>query len=664
MAYKEYLIDPKIPEDFRVVPQNGVSQYVLEKSVHNACWDSIITPEGRIFFSFCSELTTSDYGALAEFCPKTGKVDRLFYSRDYIGNRPRAIRDSKIHTSLAVRNDGTLIMATHTTDKAPGHPAWLPEGYFGNLWEGYPGSTMFLYDPKSGAVTNLGVQTPGESVYGACYDRVNDVYYMLGFLRGHLYRYRFSTGATEDLGQVVERGCYRIVCGPDNNLYFSTRSGALCRVNTATEKIEHLGIRLPDSCREKKMNRSYLCAAAAGPDGRLYLASQFHETLSALDVRTNTLEELGSILPTEKYMNADPNHAYVGCMAFDGEGVLWMCVCGLRHNGEENYKPAASLVRWDVCRGGMPESLGLLGTPERLVTTSVSMFIRDDIMTVIGGNHADEGLDFTVISLPKLRESAAAGKKGPVATDRFVYPDCKDFEAHAENLRRTWSVIRSNSAVIQAKRIVPLRLWEAVPLSDIENSSVRRMAYRDGRFWGVCGNSADRYAFSVLPSREKLVLEPYVEEKHSWICSSVLPGKYAADLPAHPGRQYLAEEEMRIPLPGGRSLSATRNGYLSILSEEGVFALGKVCDGPVRDMTVTATGRVYGVAGDEDDLGMVFSYDDVRGLRRLGRLGTDGWEYGIASSCLLRACVWSEDDGILAVGAGDRLGCVYLLSFC
>ena len=121
---------------------------------------------------------------------------------------------------------------------------------------------------------------------------------------------------------------------------------------------------------------------------------------------------------------------------------------------------------------------------------------------------------------------------------------------------------------------------------------------------------------------------------------------------------------MRIPLPGGRSLSATRNGYLSILSEEGVFALGKVCDGPVRDMTVTATGRVYGVAGDEDDLGMVFSYDDVRGLRRLGRLGTDGWEYGIASSCLLRACVWSEDDGILAVGAGDRLGCVYLLSFC
>ena len=78
-------------------------------------------------------------------------------------------------------------------------------------------------------------------------------------------------------------------------------------------------------------------------------------------------------------------------------------------------------------------------------------------------------------------------------------------------------------------------------------------------------------------------------------------------------------------------------------------------------MTVNADGTlVYGVAGDRDDLNVLFSYDDERGLRWLGQVLTGSAEYGYHGSPLLNAVALKGDDSILAVGGGGRMGMVYL----
>ena len=48
---------------------------------------------------------------------------------------------------------------------------------------------------------------------------------------------------------------------------------------------------------------------------------------------------------------------------FDADGVLWYVISSMRDNEDDYYKVPATLMRWDITRGGKPESLGIMGTP-------------------------------------------------------------------------------------------------------------------------------------------------------------------------------------------------------------------------------------------------------------------------------------------------------------
>ena len=112
------------------IAQNGVHHKVFGgKGSHNAMWDFAISPQGRIYLSLCSELIESSYARLYEYLPGQDAFDLLFRVEDVILPADRTIRHSKIHTSLSFLPNGHLLMSTHTTDKAPAHPCWLPEGF-------------------------------------------------------------------------------------------------------------------------------------------------------------------------------------------------------------------------------------------------------------------------------------------------------------------------------------------------------------------------------------------------------------------------------------------------------------------------------------------------------------------------------------------------------
>lgn len=653
--YKQFLIDPKNPEDYRIICQDGVRQTILPKSTHNASWDSILTSDGRLFLSLCSELTTSEYAKLAEYVYDENRIIEHFYTKDYIMPHERYIRDSKFHTCMAEMENGDLIMATHTTDKAPDHPAWMPEAYYHSIWEGYPGSTLFIYR-KDGKVENLGIPAPRESIYGAVYDKKHKNYYMLGFMRGHLYCYNINTRKTVDLGQVTERHTYRLIVGADSNIYFSTRSGSIQRLNVDTQDIEDTGVLLPNSCDEKKLPRSYFASAVNGPDGKIYIAGQFHDELSVYDPVTNVLENMGPYKPAKEYTSGTSNNDYVGGMAFDKNGVLWLVLCALRHDKEEDYKPPCSLIRWDILNGQKPEFCGIVGTEKRILTTTVGVHYDKDknVLYLVGTNYADEGVDVTALDLTIFDQNYR--EKGEISKDPFIYPGNTKHSEHADNLRRTWNIIGRNPANFLAKKIIPVRIWKLVNSNEIDRSAVLEVGFEEDKIYAIFDNGnrivrldKNGTVLSVSENNKKLKLQ------------SPAP---AENLPYYPGRQYKAVSALSVELCDGRRLTATEDGILALVSDTSTFALGPVSsNGKVRDMAVNKEGtKVYGVAGDEDDLGMVFSFDFENGLRMHGRLCTDGPEYGNAASCLLTSCALSDDSKTLVIGAGDRLGCVYICS--
>ncbi|MBQ8892799.1 MAG: hypothetical protein IJ043_00130 [Clostridia bacterium] len=650
-----YYLDMDDHSTFRVMNPAGVRQYTVPSpTLHNACWDAAMSGEGKVYLALCSELTTNEYAKLAEYDPEQNTLKELHYTKEFIFPGRRFIRDSKFHTSMSWMNDGRLVMLTHTTDKSPEHPAWLPQGYFNHPFEGYPGSSLLTYDPKTGKMENWGIPVHRETIYGAAYDKHHNILYGIGYFKGHLYGIDLTDRSVRDYGEVTERASYRLVVGPDDNIYFTTRNGLLQRINVREKQVENLRIQLPHEKVEGRF-RPYLSAAANGSDGKLYLVGMHDKRLSRFDPATGELEVLGDYMPVEQFCKGVEANIYMGSMGFDQKDVLYYVVSAVKKGGGEEFLLPSMLMRWDLFGGKQPEILGLLGTKER-TTYQCCMMIMDrqrDRMLCFGTNHADDGPNFITVDLAEYRDQA--GTPGEQTTDPLVYRGNGQYDEYAARMHRGAAIMRQNSSAFHPGREIPVPIWMEYGDEDVENSAVAALRWEGDRLIAVCGK--EHFTQYTIDTAGRIL--------SAGPCQAPAPAEkpqIKGDLPYYPGRQYKRGAAKAVALSGGRRFIATEDGLLAIEKDGNFFALGPGwVHGPVRDLTVSPDGtKVYGVAGDEDDLGMVFSYDDTCGLRWLGHVMTGHFEYGYHGSDLLSAIALSENGELLAIGGGGRMGMVYL----
>lgn len=660
-----------------VLPQTAVQASVFPKGTpQNSIWDFIKTSDGRFFVALCAEGNISSAGQLHEYLPRERSFRFCFDLRKECMVTSRQIPPSKIHSSACAMPDGRIIMATHNTAPAPGHPFWLYDAYYSHIWEGFPGSHLLIYDPATNVVRNLGVPVPRESIYGGAYDPRHHVYYAIGFARGHLYRHELDSGRTVDMGQVAEFGAFRLTLGPDGNIYGSTRSGWLYRIDTDRQEVVDLGVQLP--ARPDVVARNHYAFGATGPDGRLYMANHVSDLLAALDVKTGRLEPLGS---------ADPGpidkRNYPCCpsgLVFDAEGVLWYAIIG----GAQGYMGLwAHLVRWDITRGGKPERMGLLGTPERTLWYCSEMILHDNILYAADTNHLEDPPGIVRVDLAALKASLGQPRQqsrdpmayGVLADAEQAYPgdvaDLGPFRALERAGKEGGSFGAKNTYTIQAAHAVVFRLWQRVPAAE---SSVRKIQWLDGRtVRGVCGAADGKNSHGFTCStdgRLTMLGEPQSRAADGAIPDpsglAALPESVrSVTLPHRQGRQYLARPSCCAPWRGGQWLVGTEDGLLARVDPGSgkAFSLGPVAPhGPVHQIVTNAACTIaYGLAGDESDLGSCFRYDDVNGPWELGRTYTsEGTEAGVACSCQPCCLALSPDETRLAIGAADRLGTVYI----
>lgn len=673
-ASEIYLRD--LPPDFLdMLPTDAVRRTMFPPgSPHNSIWDFVRGPDGRFFVSLCAEGRASASAQLHEYVPGDGTLRFCFDLAQVCMVSGRAIPPSKIHTSMDFTRDGAIVMTTHTTAPAPSHAHWMIDAYYSHQWEGFAGGNLLLYDPKSGEVRNLGVPVPRESLYGGVYDPKHHAYYMLGYLRGHLYRCDLATGEVRDFGQVSEFASCRITRGPDGHLYGSSRTGWIYRVDVDRRSVEDLGQQLPGT-PGYQARRAYI-SGCVGADGRLYMANQLSDRLAALDVRAGRLEDLGSADPVPAMKFNGPRT--VTALSFDAEGRLWYAL--LSQVGSETGV-WTHLARWDIARGGKPEIVGLLGTPDRaLWCCSCEIIHTDGVLYIADTNHADDPPGILAIDLAKLHSVPGRARERCRDPHAYVFLSdgdraCADASERFAHYRKHYypkaeegAFMAENAFVIRAQAVGLVRLWRHVPP---EQSSVRLLRWRDDRtLEGICGDW-DLRAFLVVDGRlqEAVPLGNADEQKER------LAGRAGLDalpawvketrLPHRQGRQFLARPSCCAPWNGGRMLIGTLDGMLALLDIGAgtVFSLGAVAPhGPVHQIvTNVAQTLAYGVAGDRDDLGHCFRFDDVRGVWELGRTFTSETELpGLACSCRPCCLALSPDEQRLAIGVADRLGTVYI----
>ena len=646
-------------EYFRTVPHEAVLHGLMDTDLqNNAIWGMAISPEGRVFFSVCAELTEPTSVRLYEYLPATNSFKCHFKFEEKVIVQDQQIRASKIHTSMAFLEDGRLIMATHTTAKAPQHPTWMLEGYYQHLWEGYPGSHILIYDINTGALENRGIPVPHETIYGAAYDKKHQVYYFIGMIRGHLYNLDLKTNVVTDMGQVTEFGTYRLLVGPDGHIYSSSRVGRLFRINVDTRQVEELGITIPFSSYGGTLTRNELNSGGIGTDGRLYIQVVWGDSLFAYDTKTNTLENLGHFVP--ETLNWPDRTQMIG-IHFDKFGLLWYGLV-LRDGG-------VRLCSWDVINGGRPVDHGFMGT-ERIPYTLAEVEGFGEYLYASDGNHLQDGNGIVCIDLEALRKAEANGVIGPMANDAVPYIPVKDgyklypydnwnegaegYHTYMEINKEHWGFYKNNSESVLAPNTRIVRIWEKIDF----DMPIKSLCFdNDGVLHGICGKE-ELVEFEI---KDAEFVKSYPAKAINEAEPIELPENI--DLPEMPGRQYQTIATASVKMGDGSLIVGTETGMLCRIKDDECYALGMACfNGPVRHLSTDARGeRVFGVGGHDMDMGMVFEYTHKRGLRLRGRCYAQSKvaPYMSLSSQPI-SCAVSPDGQWLAVGVADRMSCVYL----
>jgi len=668
-------------EYFRSINQAGVRQRIgLCDLDYPACWDTKLSPDGILYYAPADASGRAHHTRLVAYDYHTDSAWTCFKSELVTLPNPRQFPVTKLHESISFLSDGRVFATTHSTDRAPTHPEWMPFAHHTHIWEGWPGSTMVCYDPKTGTVENWGVPAPRESIYGATYDAKHNAIYMIGFMRGHVYRYSLDSHHVKDLGKAAELFCYRLHVGPDQHIYACTKSGFLWRVNVDTGMLEDLNWRVPEYPGNYCNNTWYrYMSHAHNVDDHTVLFSTFcSDEFFLLDTHTLKVTPLGRKTVFDEFVDARPTTMGVNEFAIDKHGVLWYVIVLYQYQKAaddfRNYALPDYLMRWDYLHGKAPECLGAVGTVARLHAQTSGVCIdreRDILYMVDGGGHSG-ALSVLCVDLAAFRSRMY--EPGPVSEDQEFRPKPMS-PAQVETFKRRGNAIEEVTAfnpfyAFPIETVTPVRLWRCVPHTHIEDSQVIGLVWdEDSVLHGLCGKHT-RYCFTIK-AKQIDRFSPLADADapyREWLLDACYPRQRAFDdgipLPHVTGRQYLAKPSAAIDWNGGRTIVGTKDGILAIVDHTHVFALGNAAPyGPIRCLcTNAAKTRLWGTAGDEEDLGTVFYFDDTVGLRQLGFViyNIHGYFDGPSASNILSSIAVSPDEQFVAVGGADRMGAIHI----
>ena len=707
LPVKRFEFERECEESKRLINQTSVRARMPgfdEAWGANACWDAVVAPDGRLYYPLSSENGFCCATKLGYFDYDQDKVVTCFDAADVLLHPIRKLPHSKFHTSMNIiprhalypecpydEKDYLLVATTHSTDRAPHHEEWLPFGHHNHVWEGFPGSQIIVWDPKTERGMTLGVPVPQETIYGAKYDPKHNRLYMIGFMRGHIYCYDFNEHRViKDLGKVAEIFCYRLVLGADGNIYGCSKSGQMFKVDTETVTVEHLEHHVPDYIEDFKCGKwyQYMVQGRNHPSGKyLYFAHSSMPYMHKLEFATGKVTLLGKCVPKDGMF--EHSKGSVHGFDIDKDGVLWISVMagGLR---EIPYRyPALSyLVRWDPDNGEDPYVCGLLGKRERLqaYVTEVEydhnndrLFWVDQVCDEEPNRPSAGGLD-----LAQFRK--VYRERGPVTDDRRAFKRPMS-QAEIDRLSKKEWTGEENSAKnpFQAwhpSKVEAIRVWRSVPRLEVEDSPVIGMVFdkksKDYR-WKlhvVSGKSGDfETAAFVMELVDGVVTKTQrfseIDETYKdWLRKNILPQPVNFDpaikLPEATGRRYRAKASCVVDWNNDRKFVGTLDALAAIVSADGsVYSLGNAAAyGPIRSMcTNKAKTHLWGVAGDDEDLGYVFEYDDKNGLRQRGMINYNIPNYfdGPTVANTLSSVCLSPDEKYIAIGSCDRIAEVHVM---
>jgi DNA-binding beta-propeller fold protein YncE len=200
---------------------------------------------------------------LVSLDPKTREQKILVDVMKLTGEQDAAtLPQSKIHSQICFDANGVAWFGTHSYQ-------WNTLEQFQKNPEAYSGGHLLTYDTKSGKATDLGILVPHESIMSLALAGAAGKVYCVMHPSGRFVVYDIATKKVSDKGAVLNYPCRTVVALRDGRGYTFTQDGHVVRYTLATDKLEVLGVAVPDENKPSADDKEYYnnpFALAVSPD--------------------------------------------------------------------------------------------------------------------------------------------------------------------------------------------------------------------------------------------------------------------------------------------------------------------------------------------------------------------------------------------------------------
>lgn len=215
--------------------------------MHDSTWGLCTGVDGTVYPAACGEITGGLCVFILGYDPLKRQTEYLLECGPAVGEPPDNGRatQSKIHYCLIPSSDGLLYCATHASGPPLGHPTWRPWQTWDDPLRQFPGSHLFTFDPRTGAVDDFGIGPRREGSRALAFDEKRAVLYGITWPRNHVFVYDVKARAYTDLGRIGEINPQAIWLDREGRVYTTDDYGFFLRIDPDTLEIKQLKTKCP-----------------------------------------------------------------------------------------------------------------------------------------------------------------------------------------------------------------------------------------------------------------------------------------------------------------------------------------------------------------------------------------------------------------------------------
>ena len=293
---------------------------------HDTMWDLFLAPDDTLYIGACVEHTAGMSAVLCSYRQDTDTIRYLADIGEVTGEDPESghAPQGKIHFALCMDRQGLLYGATHCTTAPKGDPIWSPFTMYADPVRCFPGSYLFVHDPKTRETRSLGLLIPHEGVRVMVIDQERELLHITSYPKNHYYLYDLRKRELEDLGRLGNIHQLALFLDDQGHGYTTDSFGRMIRCDTDRRRLESLHSQLPHAPFRNGENNIMLQAVRRPGTHLIYGASyDVDQRLFRYDPRTDEMTDLGMGYGRRDYPTRLASSYYPGGLVFGSDGHLY-----------------------------------------------------------------------------------------------------------------------------------------------------------------------------------------------------------------------------------------------------------------------------------------------------------------------------------------------------